>query len=127
MLLSIAVRVSNVLADTFLADDCTNPGGTGGGNTPVSNGGGLQNAKPCAPPGLSSIANQWISWAKWGCLVCGALGLLISAGMMMIGRRNRSHLAGEGATGIPWVVAGLSLAALAVPIANQVLSAASGG
>lgn len=116
MLLSVAVRVTNVLADCNSAASAA--------PSPTSNG-GLSNAAPCAPPGLSAIANQWIGWAKWGCLVAGVLGLLISAGMMMIGRRNRSHLAGEGATGIPWVVAGLSLAALAVPIATQVLSVAS--
>jgi hypothetical protein len=119
VLLSIAVRVTNAIAIRPLAADCNSPAPKASGD-----GTGLANPKPCAPPGLANIATQWIGWAKWGCLVCGALGLLIAAGMMMIGRRNRSHLAGEGASGIPWVVAGLSLAALAVPIATQVLTAA---
>ena len=32
--------------------------------------------------------------------------------MMAIGRRNRHSLAADGATGIPWVLAGLTLIAL---------------
>jgi hypothetical protein len=32
--------------------------------------------------------------------------------MMALGRRNRSSLAADGATGIPWVLAGLTLIAL---------------
>lgn len=93
---------------------------------PPPGGGGLQNPPPEAPDGLSDVTNQWIAWAKYGALVAGAFGLLYCAVAMSIGRRNRSHLAGEGASGIPWVVAGLSLAAFAVPLAIQVMNASGG-
>lgn len=36
--------------------------------------------------------------------------------MMAIGRRNRAHLAAEGANGILWTVAGVSLAMLAAGV-----------
>ncbi|GLZ16139.1 hypothetical protein Acsp04_63740 [Actinomadura sp. NBRC 104425] len=112
-MLSLAVRVDNALVALAA------PPGSGGGGTQ------LNNPAPEAPAGLEEVAEQWISWAKWGCLVAGALGLLICAGMMAVGRRNRSYLAAEGAAGIPWTVAGLSLAALAVPIAAQIMNATS--
>ncbi|QXJ26998.1 hypothetical protein AGRA3207_007461 [Actinomadura graeca] len=87
----------------------------------------MNNPPPQAPDGLSVIAEQWISWAKWGCLLCGALGFLVCGAMMTVGRRNRSHLAGEGAAGIPWTIAGLSLGALAVPLAIEIMSASGSG
>lgn len=112
MLLSVAVRLTNAAALAF----APSPSGGGGG-------GQLEDPDPKAPTGLDGIASDWIAWAKWGALVAGVIGLIVSGIMMAIGRRNRSHLAGEGAAGIPWVVAGLSLAAMAVPIANQIMSA----
>jgi len=42
--------------------------------------------------------------------------------MMMIGRRNRSQLAAEGASGIPWVIGGLSVVSLAAGITSAVLT-----
>ncbi|WP_344901472.1 hypothetical protein [Actinomadura meridiana] len=57
-----------------------------------------------------------LSWGKWGVLICGVAGLFICAGQMAIGRKNRSTFAADGATGIPWVLGGLSLAATAAPI-----------
>lgn len=116
MLLSVAVRITNAVALAFDPPPSQSPGGGGGG---------LENPGPQAPEGLSDIATDWIAWAKWGALIAGVIGLIVSGGMMAIGRRNRSHLAGEGAAGIPWVVAGLSLAAMAVPIATQVMGATS--
>ncbi|MBO2464937.1 hypothetical protein [Actinomadura violacea] len=113
MLLSVAVRLTNAAALAF----APSPAPSGGG------GGKLDDPAPKAPKGLEGIASDWIAWAKWGALVAGVIGLIVSGIMMAIGRRNRSHLAGEGAAGIPWVVAGLSLAAMAVPIANQIMSA----
>ena len=58
---------------------------------------------------------------KWGVLVCGVAGLLICAGKMAIGHRNRATFAADGATGIPWVLAGLSLAAVASAIVGVFL------
>ena len=62
-----------------------------------------------------------IAWGKWGVLVCGVAGLLICAGKMAIGHRNRATFAADGATGIPWVLGGLSLAAVAAAIVGVFL------
>ena len=84
-------------------------------------GGGVPNPPVQAPPGLSKPVNTILGWGKWGVLVCGVAGLLICAGKMAIGHRNRSSLAADGAAGIPWVLAGLSLAAVAAAIVGVFL------
>jgi hypothetical protein len=74
--------------------------------------GGVPNPVPKAPPGLAGPINTLLAWWKWGALVAGVFGLIGCGAMMAIGRRNRSSLAADGATGIPWVLAGLTLIAL---------------
>jgi hypothetical protein len=74
--------------------------------------GGVPNPAPKAPPGLSGRVSTLLAWWKWGTLVAGVFGLIGCGAMMAIGRRNRSNLAADGATGIPWVLAGLTLIAL---------------
>jgi hypothetical protein len=67
---------------------------------------------PAAPPGLASRVDTLLAWWKWGSLIAGVFGLIACGAMMAIGRRNRSNLAADGAAGIPWVLAGLTLIAL---------------
>src|SRR5262249_61357429 len=74
--------------------------------------GGVPNPAPKAPPGLTGPVNTLLAWWKWGALVAGVFGLIGCGAMMAIGRRNRSNLAADGATGIRWVLAGLTLIAL---------------
>ena len=76
------------------------------------------NPAPSAPPGLEEQVSTLIAWGKWGVLVCGVAGLLICGGQMAIGRKNRSSFTADGATGIPWVLGGLSLAATAASIVD---------
>src|SRR6266851_2840134 len=76
---------------------------------------------PPNPPGLAPPVTTIIAWGKWGVLVCGVAGLLICGGKMAIGHRNRATFAADGATGVPWVLAGLSLAAVASAIAGVFL------
>ena len=76
----------------------------------------VPNPPPAAPPGLDAKIDVLLSWGKYGVLICGLAGLLYCAGQMGIGRKNRSALAAEGATGIPWALGGLSLLAAAAPI-----------
>src|SRR5260370_21665833 len=76
---------------------------------------------PLAPPGLTGPVTTIIAWGKWGVLVCGVAGLLICAGKMAIGHRNRATFAADGATGIPWVLGGLSLAAVSAAIVSVFL------
>jgi hypothetical protein len=72
----------------------------------------VPNPAPQAPPGLSGTVNTLLAWWKWGALVAGVFGLIGCGAMMAIGRRNRHSLAADGASGIPWVLAGLTLIAL---------------
>jgi hypothetical protein len=82
---------------------------------------GPPNPAPQAPPGLEKPVTTMVAWGKWGVLVCGVAGLLMCAGKMAIGHRNRATFAADGATGIPWVLGGLSLAAVAAAIVGVFL------
>jgi hypothetical protein len=74
-----------------------------------------------APPGLARPVNTVIGWGKWGVMACGVGGLLMCGAKMAIGHRNRAALAADGATGIPWVLGGLSLAAVAAALVGVFL------
>jgi hypothetical protein len=76
----------------------------------------LPDPAPAAPPGLSSSVSTLLAWWKWGALVAGIFGLIGCGAMMAIGRRSRSSLSVDGAAGIPWVLAGLTLISLAAGI-----------
>ncbi len=82
---------------------------------------GVPNPKPVAPPGLSRRVGALLGWWKWGSLVAGVFGLIACGAMMAVGRRNRSTLAADGAAGIPWVLAGLTLIALSSGIVGVFL------
>ncbi len=79
---------------------------------PDSQASGGPNPAPAPPPGLAKRVDTLLAWWKWGSLIAGVFGLVACGAMMAIGRRNRSNLAADGAAGIPWVLAGLTLIAL---------------
>jgi hypothetical protein len=83
--------------------------------------GGVPDPPAQAPPGLAGPVNTILGWGKWGVLVCGVAGLLICAGKMAIGHRNKAATAADGAAGIVWVFAGLSLAAIAAGVVGVFL------
>jgi len=83
--------------------------------------GGVPDPAPAAPPGLSGKVNTILGWGKWGVLICGVAGLLLCGGKMAIGHRSRASLAADGASGIPWVLAGLSLVAASAGIVGVFL------
>jgi hypothetical protein len=62
------------------------------------------NPSPIAPPGLDAVADQLLGWLKWVGIIAGVVGFGLCAMMMILGRRNRSNMAVDGATGIPWVL-----------------------
>jgi hypothetical protein len=82
---------------------------------------GVPDPAPQAPPGLSRPVSTVLAWGKWGVLVCGVAGLLMCGAKMAIGHRSRSSFAAEGASGVPWVLGGLSLAAVASAIVGVFL------
>lgn len=81
----------------------------------------IPNPAPQAPPGMRGVFSDWISWAKYLGMVAGAIGMIACGIMMMVGRRNRSHLAAEGAGGIVWVIAGVSTVTLAVSVVTSMM------
>jgi hypothetical protein len=83
--------------------------------------GGAPNPAPEAPPGLAGKVNTLLGWWKWGSFIAGIFGLIACGAMMAVGRRNRSSLAADGAAGIPWVLAGLTVIALASGIVGVFL------
>ena len=72
-------------------------------------------------PGLTGPVNTILGWLKWGSLIAGSVGLSLCAFKMMIGHRNRSSLAADGASAIVWVLAGLSLAAVGAGVVGAFL------
>ena len=82
----------------------------------------VPNPGPVAPPGLAEPAAQLISWMKWVGIVSGLIGFGMCAIMMILGRRNRSNMAVDGASGIPWVLGGLSLMSLSAGLVGAVLT-----
>lgn len=72
----------------------------------------VPNPAPTPIPGLQPQLDTIIGWGKWLLFFLGIIGLLICSGQMAIGRRNRHSFAADGAAGIPWVLGGLSLAAV---------------
>jgi hypothetical protein len=78
----------------------------------------LPNQDVKAPPFMGNVT-MLVGWLKWGALIAGVIGLIVCAVMMMIGRRGRSQTAVEGASGIPWVLAGLTLVAFSTALVNQ--------
>lgn len=83
---------------------------------------GAPNPPAAPPPGLDVAANTFLGWLKWAGLVAGVLGLGIAGIMMMVGRRNRSTMAVDGASGIPWVIGGLTVMSFASSIVGAVLT-----
>jgi hypothetical protein len=95
---------------------------TGLGAAPSPGPGWNLDPQPVAPPGMEEVAATFLGWGKWVLMVSGVLGFMICAGMMIVGRRGRSQTAVDGAAGVPWVLAGLSLTGLAAGIATVVLT-----
>ncbi|GIJ12218.1 hypothetical protein Van01_54320 [Micromonospora andamanensis] len=81
----------------------------------------IPNPAPVAPDGLGELGNLFIGWMKWILIVGGVGGLLACGIMMTVGRRNRSSFAADGAAGIPWVLGGLTLGAVAALIVGAVM------
>jgi len=81
----------------------------------------VPNPSPEAPPGVGDVANTFLGWMKWGGLIAGVIGFMICGIMMMVGRRNRSATAVDGATGIPWIIAGLSVITLSSGLVGAIL------
>ncbi|MEU0670889.1 hypothetical protein ABZ508_34200 [Streptomyces lavendulocolor] len=79
-------------------------------------------APPKSPPGMETIMPEWVGWAKYFAIGAGILGIIACGIMMMVGRRNRSHLSAEGANGLLWVLGGLSVVTLAAGVVPAIVT-----
>ncbi|MEU0237614.1 hypothetical protein ABZ234_07980 [Nocardiopsis sp. NPDC006198] len=79
---------------------------------------GAPNPAPEVPDGMAGPVNRIIGWGKWIVMAMGVIGLLFCAGQMIMGRRNRHQMSADGAVGVPWVIGGISLIALAAPLVD---------
>ena len=78
----------------------------------------VPDAPAAVPAEVSGVVGTLLGWAKAACIIAGVFGLLACAFMLMLGRRNRSQMAVDGAVGLPYVIGGLSIVLLAVPLVN---------
>lgn len=73
----------------------------------------IEQPKPDMPDGLKQLTKTLLGWLSGAVLVASIGGILICAGMIVIGRRNRNQMATDGIVGVVWVLGGLALAASA--------------
>jgi hypothetical protein len=103
----------------FLLPLLADPNGQGG------NGGGgsvIPDAPASLPAGLSAAATRLVGWGKGAVYALGVLSLLVCAGMIIAGRRNRGQVSAEGAVGVAWVIGGLTLAGVAAMLVRSFTS-----
>lgn len=81
--------------------------------------GGIPNPAPAVPPVFRDQANLFIGILKWGVLALGVAGLLICAGMIVIGRRDRNRVAQQGLFDSIYVLLGLAMASMAATLVGM--------
>lgn len=80
----------------------------------------IPNPAPAAPTGeITTTVTTLLAFAKWFGLIAGVGGLIAAGVMLAVGRRNRSQLSVDAAVSLPYIVGGISLVMLAVPIVNM--------
>lgn len=80
------------------------------------------NITPQAPPGaFGSTTSLLLGWLMYIGIIAGVVGLMFCGIQMTIGRRQRHAMAADGAAGVPWVLVGLSVIALATGIVSAIL------
>ena len=77
---------------------------------------------PVAPPGVADKVSAIIGWVHWGAYAAGILALMLAGITMMVGKRNRSSMAADGASHLSWIIAGL----LVVSVASVLVGALIG-
>lgn len=63
-----------------------------------------------------SPLQQIFSWGQGVVVIIGIIGVLFAAGKMAIGKFGRSDLAADGVGSLVWVVFGISLMLIAIPL-----------
>jgi len=78
------------------------------------------------PPGVGPVILEVLGWVKWIAIFCGVGGFFVIAIMMMIGRRNRSQMAADGMSALPWIVGGFLLIGISSSFAHALIDAGEG-
>ncbi len=76
--------------------------------------------RPRLPGELYRRIEPFVGWLAMAGLIVGIIGLIICGMMMIMGRRGKNQTAVEGAIGIPWVLAGLTVIALSSGLVTMV-------
>lgn len=91
----------------------------------VPGGGVVPNPAPANPAAGSNGISLLISYVKWGAVVACGISVVASGGMLAVGSlSNRPDHADRGKRGLIWSLAGVVVAAIAIPVVNTVFSAA---
>ncbi|WP_435107471.1 hypothetical protein [Nocardiopsis synnemataformans] len=81
----------------------------------------VPNPEADLPEEVNSSLVILFGWAKGVIVVIGVIGILFSAGRMALGKMGRTDLAADGIGSLVWVVFGLSLMMVAIPIVTEFL------
>ncbi len=71
------------------------------------------------PAQVTGKITMFLGWLRYAGMAAGVGGLSACGIMMAIGQRNRHAMSVDGATGVPWVLAGVSTVVLAVTLVAQ--------
>ncbi len=88
-------------------------------------GGVVPNPAPADPAAGSNGIALLISYVKWGAVIACGISVVASGGLLAVGSlSNRPDHADRGKRGLIWSLAGVVVAAIAIPVVNTVFSAA---
>jgi hypothetical protein len=85
----------------------------------------IPNPPPEDPAAGSNGITLLISYVKWGAVIACGISVVASGGLLALGSlSNRPDQADKGKRGLIWSLAGVVVAAIAIPVVNTVFSAA---
>lgn len=85
----------------------------------------VPNPAPADPTAGSNGISLLISYVKWGAVIACGISVVASGGLLAIGSlSNRPDHADKGKRGLIWSLAGVVVAAIAIPVVNTVFAAA---
>lgn len=79
----------------------------------------LDNPNPDLPADAVDPLNTIFAWGKGLIVALGVIGILFAAGKMAMGKFGRSDLAADGVGSLLWVVFGISLMLVAIPLIRE--------
>lgn len=85
----------------------------------------IPNPAPADPAAGSNGITLLISYVKWGAVTACGISVVASGGLLALGSlSNRPDHADKGKRGLVWSLAGVVVAAIAIPVVNTIFGAA---